>query len=396
MPNIFSVSGSPITTSGTLAVTLATQSANTVQAGPTTGAAAAPTFRALVAADIPTPLTSSTSGNAGTATALAANGANCSAGSAAGGVDARGAAEDCTPYLTSAPTVGFDDLETGTNTAAAMTVGSGASLAASGSGTIAATTSAALAANPANCDAGQAPRGVDASGAVENCTAYLTSAPSPGFADVGAGTNTNALVVGAGGSFKKASTGTIDGSAIDADGDGVRELTVASTRVNFDPDDDGVVESYIDANGDLSWGDASVTRAGAGGVDIENGSGSYAYLRMTGSQHFNAGTMKIIIDPGVFFDTQIRLASDIEVAWTSNAQASAGSIDARIGRGAAGVVQVDGGTTSTGVVLRLTPLATAPAACTAYSDLYADTSGALCWCSATNTWSVVTGGGSCV
>jgi hypothetical protein len=53
MPAIFSVSGSPVTTTGTLAATLANQSANRVWAGPTSGGAAAPTFRALVAADIP-------------------------------------------------------------------------------------------------------------------------------------------------------------------------------------------------------------------------------------------------------------------------------------------------------------------------------------------------------
>src|SRR5262249_5622467 len=53
LPAIFSVSGSPVTTSGTLTGTLATQSANTIFSGPTTGAAAAPTFRALVLADIP-------------------------------------------------------------------------------------------------------------------------------------------------------------------------------------------------------------------------------------------------------------------------------------------------------------------------------------------------------
>lgn len=52
LPNIFSVSGSPVTTSGTLTGALATQTANRVFAGPTTGSAAAPTFRALVAADI--------------------------------------------------------------------------------------------------------------------------------------------------------------------------------------------------------------------------------------------------------------------------------------------------------------------------------------------------------
>lgn len=53
LPAIFSVSGSPVTYSGTLTATLATQTANTVWAGPTTGAATAPTFRALVAADLP-------------------------------------------------------------------------------------------------------------------------------------------------------------------------------------------------------------------------------------------------------------------------------------------------------------------------------------------------------
>lgn len=53
VPSEFSLSGSPITTSGTFAVTTAAQSANTVWAGPTTGVAAQPTFRTQVAADIP-------------------------------------------------------------------------------------------------------------------------------------------------------------------------------------------------------------------------------------------------------------------------------------------------------------------------------------------------------
>src|SRR5690348_11091059 len=51
-PADFSVSGSPVTTSGTLTVTRNTQSANTFQAGPTSGAAAVPTYRAIVAGDI--------------------------------------------------------------------------------------------------------------------------------------------------------------------------------------------------------------------------------------------------------------------------------------------------------------------------------------------------------
>ena len=52
-PNIFTVSNNPVTTSGTLTLTLATQTANVVFAGPTAGGSATPSFRALVAGDIP-------------------------------------------------------------------------------------------------------------------------------------------------------------------------------------------------------------------------------------------------------------------------------------------------------------------------------------------------------
>jgi hypothetical protein len=52
MPNIFTVSGSPVTAAGTLTAALATQEANKVFAGPANGADAAPTFRALTNADL--------------------------------------------------------------------------------------------------------------------------------------------------------------------------------------------------------------------------------------------------------------------------------------------------------------------------------------------------------
>jgi hypothetical protein len=51
---VFDVANSPVTGSGTLAVTFDTQSANTVFAGPSSGGAATPTFRALVMADLGT------------------------------------------------------------------------------------------------------------------------------------------------------------------------------------------------------------------------------------------------------------------------------------------------------------------------------------------------------
>jgi hypothetical protein len=68
MPGVIfnsTVPGSPVTTSSTLAPTLATQTANTVLAGPATGSPATPTFRALVSADIPN--------NAASTTGTAAN-----------------------------------------------------------------------------------------------------------------------------------------------------------------------------------------------------------------------------------------------------------------------------------------------------------------------------------
>jgi hypothetical protein len=52
LPAIFTVTGSPVTAAGTLTATLASEAANTVLAGPT-GSAGVPTFRTLVAADVP-------------------------------------------------------------------------------------------------------------------------------------------------------------------------------------------------------------------------------------------------------------------------------------------------------------------------------------------------------
>ncbi len=80
MPGIFSVSGSPVTTSGTLTASLVSQGANQVWAAPN-GSSGAPTFRSLVDADVPDNLTLGTvsgtptfSGNTTISGTLAANG----------------------------------------------------------------------------------------------------------------------------------------------------------------------------------------------------------------------------------------------------------------------------------------------------------------------------------
>lgn len=66
-PSFLTVGGSPVTAAGTLALTLANQTANTIFAGPTTGAAAAPTFRAQVKADLPATTVSTDQANTYTA-----------------------------------------------------------------------------------------------------------------------------------------------------------------------------------------------------------------------------------------------------------------------------------------------------------------------------------------
>lgn len=70
VPSILSVTGSPITSSGVLALSLANQTGNTVFASPSTGASGTPTFRSLVSDDLPTvPITK---GGTGQTTANAA------------------------------------------------------------------------------------------------------------------------------------------------------------------------------------------------------------------------------------------------------------------------------------------------------------------------------------
>jgi hypothetical protein len=54
LPSIFNVSGGPITSAGTLVGSLATQPANSIFAGPSSGGAVAPTFRSLASTDLPT------------------------------------------------------------------------------------------------------------------------------------------------------------------------------------------------------------------------------------------------------------------------------------------------------------------------------------------------------
>ncbi|MES2930470.1 MAG: tail fiber domain-containing protein [Patescibacteria group bacterium] len=83
LPSVFSVSGSPVTSSGVLSATLATQSANTAFLGPATGGAAAPGFRSLVIADLPTAIPNANLANSSLSLAIGTSGTDAawSAGS---------------------------------------------------------------------------------------------------------------------------------------------------------------------------------------------------------------------------------------------------------------------------------------------------------------------------
>jgi hypothetical protein len=69
MPSILTVTGSPVTTAGTLAANLASQAQNSFLAGPTSGSGT-PAFRAITAADVPT-LNQNTTGTAANITGVA-------------------------------------------------------------------------------------------------------------------------------------------------------------------------------------------------------------------------------------------------------------------------------------------------------------------------------------
>jgi hypothetical protein len=115
LPSQFTVTNSPVTSSGTLTGSWNTQTANFVLAGPTTGAAAVPTFRALVSGDIPS--LSYVTSVTGTAPVVSSGGLTPAISMAAANTSTNG-------YLTSTDWNTFNNKGSGTVTSvAALTLG---------------------------------------------------------------------------------------------------------------------------------------------------------------------------------------------------------------------------------------------------------------------------------
>jgi hypothetical protein len=116
LPSQFTVTNSPVTSSGTLTGSWNNQTSNYVLAGPTSGAAAAPTFRALVSGDIPSLnyVTSVT----GTAPVVSSGGLTPAISMAAANTSTNG-------YLTSTDWNTFNNKGSGTVTAISVASANG-------------------------------------------------------------------------------------------------------------------------------------------------------------------------------------------------------------------------------------------------------------------------------
>lgn len=284
-----------------------------------TTAASANTASAIVARDgsgnfSAGTITAALTGNASTATALAANPADCSAGQYATAIAANGdltCAQVAYSQISSTPTLynqtvedegtpvtqrgtlnftgagvsvadsggkttitiagggssAFSDLTGGTNTGAAMLVGTGASLGTTGSGTISASTAAALGANPADCASDRYATAIAANGDLTCAQVSLSAGVTgtlPNSNTTATSANTASAIVArdASGNFTAGTiTAALTGNSSTATALAANPTDCASDRY----------ATTIAANGDLTCSQVSLSAGVTGTLPAANG-----------------------------------------------------------------------------------------------------------------------------
>ncbi len=208
----FSVTGSPVTSSGNLVLSaFNSQAQNAFLAAPSTGGAGTPSFRAIATADIPT-LNQNTTGTAGglsTTLAVTSGGTGTTTSTGTGstvlsnsptlvtpvlGTPASGTLTNCTFPTLNQSTTG---TAAGLSTTLAVASGGTGVTTSTGSGSNVLNTSPSLV-TPV--------LGTPTSGTLTNCSGLP-------FSGVGSGTSTGTLVVGTGGSLATSGTGTISATS---------------------------------------------------------------------------------------------------------------------------------------------------------------------------------------
>lgn len=240
---------------------------------------------------------------------------------------------------------------TGITTQVPPDAGGPATYAASVSAAGPATTATALAANGANCSASSFPLGVDASGAVESCSTSISGNAGTATALAANGANCSAgsyplgvdasgavesCTVASGGGGITGSVGTTDNGIPRADGTGGSTLQASTVTI----DDSG----YLTATRFQVDGSFAAFRNDGGYVRLDT---------QLNAGSFSRGSVWHVDYPSV--DAEVRLS----YCWANDYDWQAAK-DLCVKRTAAGVFEVNGGSTSTGGAIYLRPLTTTP------------------------------------